>query len=171
MPWYNLRVTHTQPEVNLFTDGACLGNPGPGGYGAILDENGQRRELSGGFRRTTNNRMELMAVIAGLSELKQPSRVRVVSDSTYVVNSMNLGWARQWRRGGYKKKKNPDLWERLLSLVDRHSVEFVWVEGHAGHPENERCDQLSVQAAQRRGLPADEVFEKEEAAGQELRLF
>jgi ribonuclease HI len=136
-----------------------------------LDENGQRRELSGGFRRTTNNRMELMAVIAGLSELKQPSQVRIVSDSTYVVKSMTLGWARQWRRTGYKKKKNPDLWERLLTLADHHALEFIWVEGHAGHPENERCDQLSVKAAQRRGLPPDEVFEKEEAAGQELRLF
>jgi ribonuclease HI len=136
-----------------------------------LEENGKRRELSGGYRRTTNNRMEMMAVIAGLSELKQPSQVRVISDSNYVVQSMTLGWARQWRRNGYKKKKNPDLWEKLLRLVDQHAVEFIWVEGHAGHPENERCDQLSVQAAQRRGLPADEGYEKEEAGSQELRLF
>jgi len=164
-------VTPSNPIVTLFTDGACRGNPGPGGYGAILDENGKRRELSGGFRRTTNNRMELMAVIAGLSELKQPSQVRVISDSSYVVNGMNLGWARQWRRNGYKKKKNPDLWERLLTLADCHAVEFIWVAGHAGHPENERCDQLSVQAARRRGLPADDAFEKEEMAGKKLTLF
>ncbi len=156
--------------VTLFTDGACLGNPGPGGYGVILEEDGKRRELSGGFRLTTNNRMELMAAIVGLSELKQASKVRIFSDSTYVVNSMKLGWARQWRRTGYKKKKNPDLWERLLTLADRHSVEFIWVEGHAGHPENERCDQLSVLAAQRRGLPADEFYEKELASGQPLTL-
>lgn len=152
-------MTHPDIDVTLFTDGACIGNPGPGGYGVILDEGGKRRELSGGFRRTTNNRMELMAAIVGLSELKQPSKVRLISDSTYLVNSMNLGWARQWRAKRYQKKKNPDLWERILSLVDRHSVEFIWVQGHAGHPENERCDQLSVQAAQRRGLPVDEVYE------------
>jgi ribonuclease HI len=164
-------VTHPNYDVTLFTDGACIGNPGPGGYGVILDQGGKRRELSGGFRRTTNNRMELMAAIVGLSELKQPGKVRLISDSTYLVNSMNLGWARQWRAKGYKKKKNPDLWERILNLVDRHSVEFIWVEGHAGHPENERCDRLSVQAAQRRGLPADEVYEREETPSQNLRLF
>ena len=161
----------TLPEAVIFTDGACLGNPGPGGYGVIVVEGARRRELSSGFRRTTNNRMELTAAIVGLSQLTAPSRVSLYSDSQYLVNGMNLGWARKWRKTGYRNKKNPDLWEQLLKLCERHQVQFTWVQGHAGHPENERCDQLSVQAAQRRNLPADEIFEQTEAEQKPLTLF
>ncbi len=161
----------TLTETVIFTDGACLGNPGPGGYGVIVVEGAQRKELSGGFRRTTNNRMELTAASVGLAQLKAASRVQLYSDSQYLVNSINQGWARKWRKTGYRNKKNPDLWEQLLKLCDRHEVQFHWVQGHAGHPENERCDQLSVQAAQRRGLPADAVFEQTEAEQKPLTLF
>ena len=158
-------------DVYIYTDGACTGNPGPGGYGVIVIVEGRRTELSGGFRRTTNNRMELLAAIVGLGALEAPSRVRLVTDSQYLFNGITKGWARQWRAKGYKGKKNPDLWERLLALTEKHSVDFAWIEGHAGHPENERCDQLSVQAAHRRGLPADEIYEQSEAASKPLTLF
>lgn len=140
-----------------------MGNPGPGGYGVIVMSGGARQELSGGFRRTTNNRMELLAAIAGLQALPQPARVRLYSDSQYLVNGINLGWARSWRVKHYKGKKNPDLWDQLLTLCERHQVSFIWVQGHAGQPENERCDRLSVQAAQGRGLPADSIYEQTEA--------
>jgi ribonuclease HI len=155
-------VNHHPPEILIYTDGACIGNPGPGGYGVIVITGGKRQELSGGFRRTTNNRMELTAAIIGLRQLSEPARVKLVSDSQYLVNGINLGWARQWRVKKYKGKKNPDLWEQILQLCERHQVEFTWVQGHTGHPENERCDQLSVQAAQRRGLPADSIYEQTE---------
>ena len=158
-------------DATIYTDGACLGNPGPGGYGVIVLANGKRKELSGGFRRTTNNRMELTAVIVGLKELGQPSRVRLYSDSQYLINSINQGWARQWRAKGFKKKKNPDLWNQILDLSEHHQVEFIWIQGHSGQVENERCDQLSFQAAQRRDLPADEVFERTEADQKPLTLF
>ncbi len=156
-------------EVTIYTDGACLGNPGPGGYGAILVIGGQKRELSGGFRRTTNNRMELMAAIAALETLPEAAQVRLISDSKYLVEAMNLGWARtwrerKWRKTGRGKALNPDLWQRLLELCDRHTVRFEWVEGHRGHPENERCDQMAVRAAGQPGLPADRGFEDAEAA-------
>ncbi len=159
------------PEAVIYTDGACIGNPGPGGYGVVVIRGDRRKELSGGFRRTTNNRMELTAAIMGLKELDQTSRVKLTSDSQYLIKGMNLGWAREWRAKGYKKKKNPDLWEQLLTLCDRHEVTFTWVQGHAGNPENERCDQLSVQAAGRRNLPADEVFERSEEEEKPLTLF
>jgi len=149
-------------QITIFTDGSSQGNPGPGGYGVLILSEGKRKELSGGFRRTTNNRMELMAAIAGLEALPQPAQVRLYSDSQYLVKGMALGWARQWRAKGYRKKKNPDLWDRLLDLSDRHEVEFIYVAGHAGHPENERCDQLANAAAGRRGLPADEGYERSE---------
>ncbi len=147
-------------EVVIHSDGACSGNPGPGGYGVILSCKGATRELSGGFRRTTNNRMELMGVIAGLEALKEPCKVRVVTDSRYVVDGIEKGWARRWKANGWKRNSkepavNPDLWDRLLSLLDRHSVKFSWIRGHAGHPENERCDSLAVAAASRPGLPED----------------
>jgi ribonuclease HI len=163
--------------VTIYTDGACIGNPGPGGYGAILVAGGHKRELSGGFRRTTNNRMELMAAIAALQTLAEPSSVRLVSDSKYLVEAMNLGWARHWqarhwRKTGRGKALNPDLWQRLLDLCDRHSVQFEWVEGHSGHTENERCDQLSVRAAGQPNLPPDAGFESsEDAKAQQARLF
>ncbi len=133
----------------MFTDGACSGNPGPGGWGTILRYNGQERELSGGEARTTNNRMELTAVIEGLSALKEPCRVLLTSDSKYVIDGIQKGWAQSWKRNGWRKadKKpalNADLWDRLLTLLTIHQVTFQWVRGHQGHPENERCDQLAV---------------------------
>ena len=135
--------------VTLYTDGACSGNPGPGGWGAILRYGDKEKELSGGEKNTTNNRMELTAVIKALSALKEPCRVKLTTDSKYVVDSINLGWARSWQKNGWRKadKKpalNAELWEQLLALMDIHTVEMVWVKGHAGHPENERCDALAV---------------------------
>lgn len=135
--------------VEIFTDGACSGNPGPGGYGAILRVGEHTKEISGGAPDTTNNRMELMGVIAALSALKYPCDVILTTDSKYVVDSVTKGWARSWQAKGWVKsdKKpalNADLWEKLLGLLDTHNVKFVWVKGHAGHPENERCDRLAV---------------------------
>lgn len=135
--------------VEIFTDGACSGNPGPGGWGAILRYNGRERELSGGEKETTNNRMELTAVIEALSALKEPCKVRLVTDSKYVADGITKGWAESWRKNNWRKadKKpalNPDLWEKLLNLIEIHEVTIDWVKGHAGHPENERCDQLAV---------------------------
>ena len=146
--------------ICLYTDGACSGNPGPGGWGAILKYNGRSKELSGGFRRTTNNRMELMAVIKGLEQLKEHCAVTVVSDSRYLVDAMENGWAAKWRAHGWMRNKkeralNPDLWAKLLDLCDCHTVRFTWVNGHAGHPENEQCDEMAVAAAQRPDLPPD----------------
>lgn len=136
--------------VEIFTDGACSGNPGPGGYGAILRYEGHEKELSGGEAQTTNNRMELTAVIVALEALKFPCKVILTTDSKYVVDGIEKGWAKSWRANGWKKKDkkpalNPDLWGRLLDLLEIHSVEFNWVKGHAGHPENERCDALAVE--------------------------
>jgi ribonuclease HI len=136
-------------QVKLYTDGACSGNPGPGGWGAILRFGEHEKELSGGEAKTTNNRMELSAVIAGLSALKEPCEVEIISDSKYVIDAVTKGWAVKWQKNGWVKpdKKpalNPDLWEKLLGLLARHKVTFTWVKGHAGHPENERCDQLAV---------------------------
>ncbi len=136
-------------EVLMYTDGACSGNPGPGGYGVILKYGKAEKELSGGNAATTNNRMELSAVIAGLSALKEPCKVTVYSDSKYVVDAITLGWAENWKKCGWiKSNKEPalnvDLWEKLLTLINIHKVTFVWVKGHAGHPENERCDALAV---------------------------
>lgn len=135
--------------VEIFTDGACSGNPGPGGWGAVLRYEGREKELSGGEKETTNNRMELTAVIEALSALRQPCRVKLVTDSKYVADGILMGWAESWQKNGWKKadKKpalNVDLWERLLALLKIHSVEIEWVKGHAGHPENERCDQLAT---------------------------
>ena len=140
--------------VEMFTDGACSGNPGPGGWGAILRYNGREKELSGGEELTTNNRMELTAVIEGLDALKEPCRVLLTTDSKYVADGIGKGWAESWRRNGWRKsdKKpalNPALWDRLLNLVEKHSVEINWVKGHEGHPENERCDRLAVAESQK----------------------
>jgi ribonuclease HI len=151
--------------VEIYTDGACKGNPGPGGYGVVLIAGGKVRELSGGFRKTTNNRMELLACIVGLRTLKRPCSVRLTSDSKYVVNAMELGWAKKWRSRGWKlspskSAKNPDLWAQLLELCDEHTVRFEWVKGHSEHPENERCDELAVLAAQGKELPVDQGFEE-----------
>lgn len=135
--------------VSIFTDGACSGNPGPGGWGAILRYHGTERELSGGAAQTTNNRMELTAVIEGLSALKEPCIVELYSDSKYVIDGLSKGWAVSWRRNGWKKadKKpalNPDLWEKLLDLTAIHKLHYHWVKGHADNPKNNRCDQLAV---------------------------
>ena len=136
-------------KVNLYTDGACRGNPGPGGWGAILEYKGIEKELSGGENPTTNNRMELTAAIMGLRALNEPCEVTLTSDSKYLVDGISKGWAKAWRAKGWKKSDgsaalNPDLWSELLELFDKHKVELVWVKGHAGHPKNERCDALAT---------------------------
>ena len=136
-------------KVEIFTDGACSGNPGPGGWGAVLRFGGREKELCGGDDDTTNNRMELTACIEALSALKEPCEVTLTTDSQYVVNGMTKGWAASWQKNGWiksdkKPAQNPDLWEKLLELSKRHKLTFVWIKGHAGHPENERCDALAV---------------------------
>ena len=151
-------------QVSIYTDGACRHNPGPGGYGVVLLYNSHRKELSGGYRRTTNNRMEILAVIAGLEVLKEPCSVTVYSDSQYLVDSINKGWAIRWRANGWRRNKkekaiNPDLWERLLDLCKTHKVTFTWVRGHAGNSENERCDELATTAARGPHLATDEFYE------------
>lgn len=140
-------------QVEIFTDGACKGNPGPGGWGAILRYKGVEKEISGGERNTTNNRMELTAVISALRLLKESCTVTLYTDSQYVCNAINQGWAKKWKANGWMRNKkekalNPELWESLLELCDRHEVSFNWVKGHAGHPENERCDRLAVAEAE-----------------------
>ena len=146
--------------ITMFTDGAAKGNPGPGGYGTILRFGDKEKELSDGFRMTTNNRMELLAVIVGLEAIKKPGwNVLVVSDSKYVVDSVTKGWLKGWVVKNFKGKKNRDLWERYLKASESHNVKFQWVKGHAGHPENERCDQLAVEAAERKNLKVDAAFE------------
>jgi ribonuclease HI len=154
----------TLKRVDLYTDGACIGNPGPGGYAAILDYKGARKELTGGARLTTNNRMELLAVITGLEALKEACAVRVTSDSEYVINGIQEGWAKKWRANLWRKSDktralNSDLWARLLHLCEVHTVDFEWVRGHNGHAENERCDLLALQAAKGWELPADDEYE------------
>jgi ribonuclease HI len=150
--------------IELYTDGACKGNPGPGGYGAVLLADGRRKELSGGFRKTTNNRMELMACVVGLRALTSPSAVTLTSDSKSVVNAMARGLAKRWRSKGWKlspskSAKNSDLWKELLELCEKHAVTFKLVQGQPGHPENERCDELAVAASEQEDLPADSAFE------------
>ena len=146
--------------IKLYTDGAAQGNPGPGGYGAILRFNGHEKELSQGFRLTTNNRMELWAVIAGLEAIKKLGMpVTIYSDSKYVVDSVKLGWLWGWEKKDFKNKANPDLWKRYIPLHKKFHPEFVWVKGHAGHAENERCDVLAVSAAEGYDLMIDEGYE------------
>ena len=147
-------MTNPQKFVELYTDGSCLSNPGPGGGGAILRYRGHEKELCGGEPDTTNNRMELTAAIEGLSALKEPCRVTLYSDSQYLINGMQKGWAQKWKANGWMRNKkdpaiNPDLWDKLLTLFAYHQVTLVWVKGHAGHPENERCDQLAVSQSQK----------------------
>lgn len=136
-------------QIEIFTDGACSGNPGPGGWGAILRYKQHEKELSGGEASTTNNRMELTALIQALEQLKEPCEITLCSDSKYVIDGLQKGWAKGWRARGWKKSDkspalNPDLWGRLLELCEPHTIHYVWTRGHAGHPENERCDQLAV---------------------------
>lgn len=146
--------------ITIYTDGAAKGNPGPGGYGAVLKFNQHRKELSEGFRLTTNNRMELLAVIRALQELKLTGiPVTIYSDSKYVVDAIEKGWLWAWQKKGFKDKKNPDLWLRYIPLHLKYKPKFVWVKGHAGNPENERCDQLAVAAAEGTGLKVDEGYE------------
>ena len=139
--------TGIRPPIELYTDGASSGNPGPGGFGVVLKCMGKRLEISGGYSLTTNNRMELLAVIRGLEAIKwRNAEVHVWSDSSYVVNAINKGWLEGWKMKGFAKVKNPDLWSRLVPLLSSHRVAFHWIKGHAGHPENERCDALAVAA-------------------------
>lgn len=151
-------------RVALYTDGACTGNPGPGGYGIILVFGEKRREISAGFRLTTNNRMELMAAIVGLKTLRYRCAVTVCTDSQYVVKGITLGWAKRWRANGWRRNAqekaiNADLWGQLLDQCEQHEVTFEWVKGHANHPENERCDRLAVFAAQGKDLPPDDGYD------------
>ncbi len=141
-------------KVYIYTDGACSGNPGPGGWGAILKYGEHKKELSGGEQSTTNNRMELTAVIEALSALKRPCEVILTSDSKYIIDAVTLGWAKKWQSNNWMRTKtqkalNADLWEKLLELLSIHNVEFIWVKGHAGHPENERCDELAVKESKK----------------------
>ena len=153
--------------VYMYTDGAAKGNPGPGGYGTILRFGKHEKELSEGFRMTTNNRMELLAVIAGLRALKKaPLNVLVTSDSKYVVEAVEKGWVFKWEKTGFKKKKNPDLWQLFLVEYRKHNVRFRWIKGHNGHPENERCDRLAVQASEQATL-VDAVYEEARVDGQD----
>lgn len=147
-------------QVVVYTDGAAKGNPGPGGYGVVLLAANRRRELSCGYKNTTNNRMELLAVIVALESLKNgPHEVTVYSDSTYVVNSVEKGWVFGWQKKGFKGKKNVDLWQRFLKIYPAHRIKMVWVKGHANIPENERCDQLAVAAAEGKELFVDAGYE------------
>ena len=155
--------------IELYTDGASSGNPGPGGYGAILRSGKHYKEISAGYRKTTNNRMELMAVIAGLEQIKTPGQqVMVYSDSKYIIDSVEKKWVFGWVTKGFAGKKNKDLWLRFLSIYKLQQVKFTWVKGHAGHPENERCDELAVMAAKSKDLLIDTVFETE---NQKLDIF
>lgn len=150
--------------IEIFTDGASSGNPGPGGYGVILRSGKHYKELSAGYRKTTNNRMELMAVIKGLEAIKSLNQsVMIYSDSKYVIDSIEKRWVLGWVKKGFAGKKNKDLWLRYLEVSKLHQIKFTWVRGHAGHPENERCDELAVAAGKQKDLLIDSVFEMESA--------
>jgi ribonuclease HI len=146
--------------IEIFTDGAAQGNPGPGGYGAILRYGNHEKELSGGFRLTTNNRMELLAVIVALESIKKNDiPIKVTTDSQYVANAISKGWLWNWEKKNFKDKANVDLWRRYIPLHKKFNPKLIWVKGHAGHAENERCDQLAVEAANGGNLPRDEAYE------------
>jgi len=147
-------------KINIYTDGAASGNPGPGGYGVILEYDGHIKELSEGFRLTTNNRMELLAVIIGLEAITESGyQVIIFSDSKYVIDAINQKWVFNWEKTGYKKKKNPDLWRRFLKVYRRHNIQCKWIKGHAGNPKNERCDWLAVSASNSDNLNIDKEYE------------
>lgn len=157
-------MPETRTQTIIYTDGAAIGNPGPGGYGAVILRGGKRRELSGGYQLTTNNRMELTAAIEALKVLESPEVVTLYSDSRYLVDSINKGWAKKWQANRWKKAdkkraENVDLWQLLLEQLEKHKVTFVWVAGHAGTPENERCDRLAVRAASKKNLPKDKGYQ------------
>ena len=150
-------------KITLYTDGAARGNPGPGGYGVVLLSGNLRKELSHGYQKTTNNRMELLAVIVGLEALKiENSIVNVYTDSKYVADAVEKGWVFGWEKKGFKKKKNPDLWRRFLKIYRKHQVRFTWIKGHANIPENERCDQLAVEASMGKSLSIDTGYKTED---------
>jgi ribonuclease HI len=147
-------------SIEIFTDGASSGNPGPGGFGVVMKYKGKVKEYSEGFIRTTNNRMELLAVIRALELLKRSDLpIRVFSDSKYVIDSITKGWVFSWQKKNFKDKKNPDLWKRYLEIHPKFKIEYNWVKGHAGHPENERCDELAVAASKRMNLKTDMGFQ------------
>ena len=157
-------------DIVIFTDGAASGNPGPGGFGVVLKSGIHRKEISRGFRKTTNNRMELLAVIVGLEALKLPGqKVTVYSDSRYVVDPVEKHWLLGWEKIGFKNKKNPDLWKRFLAIYRQHDVRLVWIKGHAEIPENERCDQLAVQASKSSDLLIDLYYESQQ--DNNLKIF
>lgn len=157
------------PFIEIFTDGSARGNPGPGGYGIVMRFNDQVKELNGGFRKTTNNRMELLALIIALESLKTNKiPIRVYSDSKYVIDAITKKWVHGWVKKAFKGKKNKDLWLRYLALEKQFQLEFIWVKGHNGHPENERCDVLAVAAAMGKNLPPDTYFEEEQRNQQQL---
>ncbi|PKP10905.1 MAG: ribonuclease HI [Bacteroidetes bacterium HGW-Bacteroidetes-4] len=153
-------------KITMYTDGAASGNPGPGGYGVVLISGNHRKDLSEGYRMTTNNRMELLAVIVGLEALKTPGcEVTIYSDSKYVIDAVEKGWLQNWVKTSFKKKKNADLWKRFLLVYKKHKVVFNWVKGHAGNPGNERCDYLAVEASKKNILQIDNAYESGEAEG------
>jgi ribonuclease HI len=157
-------LCESEDKVFIYTDGGCIGNPGPGGFGVVMKYKGRRKEMSEGYRKTTNNRMELMACIVGLEALKKRCSVIIYSDSRYVINGIEKKWALRWRANSWMRTKtesaeNVDLWEKLLELCEKHDVEFKWVKGHAGNTENERCDQLAKQSALKSNLPPDIAYE------------
>ena len=156
--------------INIYTDGSSLGNPGPGGYGVILEYKGSIKELSEGFRKTTNNRMELLAVIIALESIKEfGHKIRIYSDSKYVVEAVNQKWIFNWEKQNYKKKKNSDLWKRFLKIYRKHDVKLIWLKGHAGHLQNERCDFLAVSASNSKNKTIDKGYE--EAQNHQAKLF
>ena len=147
-------------RINIYTDGAARGNPGPGGYGAVLEYQGKTKELTEGFRLTTNNRMELLAVIVALEEIKDAKhQIIIYSDSKYVVDAVNQKWVFGWEKNNYKKKKNVDLWKRFLKVYRKHKIELKWIKGHSGHLQNERCDHLAVQSSNSHSLQIDKEYE------------
>jgi ribonuclease HI len=159
-----VRATTGVKNVIIHTDGACIKNPGPGGYGIVISDGSRRKELSGGFRHTTNNRMEIMAAIITIESITSQSQVTVFSDSQYLVKAMSQGWVKRWQKNGWKRNKrelalNPDLWGRLLKACDSHEVEFRWVRGHSDNHENAWCDQLANKAAVFSNLPADTGYD------------
>jgi ribonuclease HI len=151
-----------EDAIIMYTDGSARGNPGPGGYGTVLMYKGHRKELAEGFRMTTNNRMELLAVIIGLEALtRKDLKIKIYSDSKYVVDSVEKGWLWNWQKQNFKKKKNPDLWKRYILVQKELNIKFHWVKGHANIPENERCDELAVQASHQQNLPVDKGYEQD----------
>jgi ribonuclease HI len=152
---------HKRHTIIMYTDGAAKGNPGPGGLGVVLKTGAHRKEISEGYRLTTNNRMELLAIIRGLEAIKwKKARIKIYTDSRYVSDSINKGWVFEWEKKSFKKKKNPDLWKKFLELYRKHDVEVSWIKGHSNIPENERCDHLAVKAGKKPDLPEDPVYKK-----------